>query len=155
MKLIAVDIGSTYAKCAVLQSHNGIMLEKQVRPMPEKLPLTEKERFELSPEEIFLLVKAMIDDCLERHRDIQVIYLDTQMHGYILSEMDGTGAESYISWQDTLAEPLLPELAERLGQTALRRMGTRFKAGLAVCSFYARHKKKPLLRTQLLHTLGG
>ena len=53
MKLIAVDIGSTYAKCAVLQSHNGIMLEKQVRPMPGKLPLTEKERFELSPEEIF------------------------------------------------------------------------------------------------------
>ncbi len=155
MKLIAVDIGSTYAKCAVLQSHNGVMLEKQVRPMPEKLPLTEKERFELSPEEIFLLVKAMIDDCLERHRDIQAIYLDTQMHGYILSEMDGTGAESYISWQDTLAEPLLPELAERLGQTALRHMGTRFKAGLAVCSFYARHKKKPLLRNQLLHTLGG
>lgn len=28
MKLIAVDIGSTYAKCAVLRSHNGIMLEK-------------------------------------------------------------------------------------------------------------------------------
>ena len=155
MKLIAIDMGSTYVKCAVLQSHNNIMLEKQVRPMPGKLPLSEKERFELSAEEIYLLVREMLDDCLERHSDVQAVFLDTQMHGYILTEPDGTCAENYISWQDTLAEPLLPELAERLGQTALQHMGTRFKAGLAVCSFYARHKEQPLLHNKLLNTLGG
>ena len=155
MKILAIDIGSTYLKGAVLETQTEQLLEKQAVPMPEKMKSEQPQRFEIDAEAIYTAAKILIDALIEKYPDVASIWFDTQMHGHILTAPDGSGPKTYISWQDGLAEPLLPELAEQLGQEALIRMGTRYKAGLTVCSYYVRHQGQRQTAPMRLHTLGG
>lgn len=151
--ILAIDVGSTYLKCAVFEGEQ--MLEKKSRPMPSRLPAGEDARFEVDATAIAALAQEMIDDALMRFPGAEAIYLDSQMHGYVMTDLAGGEPSPYVSWQDRLAEPELSEIALRIGSEAIRRMGTRFKAGLCACSFFARHKGAPLGEDRLLHTLGG
>ena len=78
--ILAIDVGSTYLKCAVFEGEQ--MLEKKSRPMPSRLPTGEDARFEVDATAIAALAQEMIDDALMRFPGAGAIYLDSQMHGY-------------------------------------------------------------------------
>ena len=85
--ILAIDVGSTYLKCAVFEGEQ--MLEKKSRPMPSRLPAGEDARFEVDATAIAALAQEMIDDALMRFPGAEAIYLDSQMHGYVMTDLAG------------------------------------------------------------------
>ncbi|MDD3242952.1 MAG: hypothetical protein PHD32_04415 [Eubacteriales bacterium] len=152
---IGLDLGSSFTKCALLNTLTGEVTHKASVPTPQRLPGA-ANAFELDFEQVLCGVKGLIDGALAVCPHPTGIFMSTQMHGYVLSR-DGAFVTPYVSWQDTLAASgSAAELEARLGGR-IAHMGTRFKAGLALCSLHER-----LLRGEvclsgdvLFHTLGG
>ncbi len=161
MKAIALDIGSSFIKSAVLDTQAGTLSHKTRAKTPERLPHDLSAYFEIDAEEIYQTVKALIDEQRQKEPGIEAILFSTQMHGFILTK--GTAALTpYVSWQDARADLPRPggswadQLAARLGPETILQMGTRYKAGIAACSLFAYLKEQPVdLNGAMFHTLGS
>lgn len=83
-KNLYIDIGSTNIKW----KRDG-----DVRQTPFPAPVVSKDgRFEVDAEEIFKIVRSLIE---ENDR----VFLSVQMHGYVLLK-DGVPVTNYVSWRD-------------------------------------------------------
>nr|WP_122011798.1 FGGY family carbohydrate kinase [Maliibacterium massiliense] len=161
MKIIALDIGSSFTKSAIMDTASGALLSKTRMPTPARLDTDDPTRFEVDADLIYDTVTQLIDAQLAQTREIGGIFFSIQMHGYILSR----GLEAvtpYVSWQDAYADKPRPEgshlarLQQLLGPDAVASMGTRYKSGIAACSLYARQQQHPIALEGLrFHTLGG
>lgn len=152
-KVICIDIGSSYIKTAVVDTDTMTIIEKINTQSPEKLDL-ESGKFELDPEKIYAIVKRNIDAMMEKY-SISSVWFDSQMHGFVLSKPSGFLLSNYISWRDTYAQDVLDEVLDIIGKDNVPYMGTRFKAGLAVCSYYKRYKNAVHQDKVLMHSLSG
>lgn len=161
MKIIALDIGSSFSKAAILDTESESMEHLLRRPTPARDASKPQDCFECDPLAILSLAKALIDALIQREGHVSGIYISTQMHGVIL-EKDGKPVTPYLTWQDTRAQrqqegvPLLEIIRQRIGEDAISHMGTRYKAGLALCSLTGYQKEHPIdLSGVKFHTLGS
>lgn len=161
MKIIALDIGSSFLKSAVLDTEANTLTNKTRTPTPARLKGETPSCFELDADLLYQGVTGLVDEQIDRTPEVKGILFSTQMHGFVLTR-DGKELTPYVSWQDTRAERPKPggsdlaELEKKLGHETILQMGTRFKAGIAACSLYSYLKDHPMdLAGAMFHTLGS
>ncbi|MGI6004150.1 MAG: sedoheptulokinase [Christensenellales bacterium] len=162
MRIIALDIGSSFTKSAVMDTQTGEILEKKRVETAPRIDRGDIRLFEMRAEDLYASVTALIDGHLAHFPDIEGIFFSTQMHGFVLTR--GMQAITpYVSWQDARADietgGVIPidALEEKLGPENIRLMGTRYKTGIAACSLYAYRMQHPDFDPSgaLFHTLGS
>ena len=161
MKIIALDIGSSFLKSAVLDTEANTLVHKTRTPTPARLANEDAACFELDADLLYQGVIGLVDDQIEKEPEVKGILFSTQMHGFVLTRGE-TAITPYVSWQDTRAERPklggsdLEKLQSLLGQEAISSMGTRYKAGIAACSLYSYLRDHtPDLSGAMFHTLGS
>jgi sugar (pentulose or hexulose) kinase len=165
MYFIAVDLGSSYLKFALLNLDNGEIVEKTKTSPPHK-NLHDNERiFEIDGDILFRTVKERIDYYCCHYAGIEGILFSTQMHGCVLEDKI-SGHTVYISWQDTrclcmrpgFANSYLEHLAEVFPLDTMRGTGVEIKPALALCNLFALKSEKGLCFDEgcwELYTLGS
>lgn len=152
MSFIAVDMGSSFTKIALLNT-NGVVAEKQ-EPTPPPLP-SGNGRFEIDADMYFQQVIALIDSFADTP-DVEGLLFSTQMHGYVLTDTHFSPMTPYISWQDQRGTLHLEKIGQTFSATDVALSGVPLKGNLALCSLLARMDDGFVIpQDTLFHTLGG
>lgn len=151
MRFLALDLGSTYTKTALMEEN--IVLRQLSLPTPKPCR-TEAGRYEIDAQAYF----AQIQSALEELRDgaVSALLISTQMHGCVLTDEQFHPLSSYISWRDGLGAQQLPAIRELLGEDSTAPSGVPLKGNLALCALLARRLLgEGLPAGARLCTLGG
>lgn len=151
---IAVDIGSSYIKSAVLDLHRRSMdgVRRVRTPLPLAPPGGTSGRHETDADAIVHAVREMIDGRLAERPDAAGVLLATQMHGFVLADAAGNAITPYISWQDERCmEPVgrqyagthLDLLRTLVDPAELARTGIDLKPGLAMGNVFHWLRQRP------------
>ena len=152
MSFIAVDMGSSFTKIALLNA-NGVVAEKQEPTLPALL--SGNGRFEIDAEAYFRQVAALLDEFVDMP-GAEGILFSTQMHGYVLTDIRCSPITPYVSWQDRLGALHLEEIGQTFSAADVLPSGVPLKGNLALCSLLARMGEGFVIpQGTLFHTLGG
>lgn len=152
MRMIALDLGSTFTKAALLTA--GMVQEERQIPTPAAL-LKDHDRYEIDAEVYYRQVVSLIDEYVD-DMPIDGILISTQMHGYVLTDATMQPVTPYVSWQDKLGAKHLPIIREFLVDEDVYPSGVPLKGNLAVCSLLARRAEgEEIPEGAYFHTLGG
>lgn len=152
MRMIALDLGSTFTKAALLTA--GMVQAERQMPTPAAL-LKDYGRYEIDAEVYFQQVVSLINGFMD-DMSIDGILFSTQMHGYILTDAAMKPITPYVSWQDKLGSRHLPAMREFLMDADVYPSGVPLKGNLAVCSLLARRAEgEEIPEGAYFHTLGG
>lgn len=164
MNFIAVDIGSTFIKAAIFDlTYNKVIYTRKFHT-PEKLASDDPRAFEIDAERIAVIIKDIIEKCLQITDGIGGVLFSTQQHGCVLRHPDII-RDTYISWQDSrclktnpeTGKSYINELEELLPPEIMEKTGVPIKPALALCNLYALFKEKNLDRSKetIIYTLGS
>lgn len=157
-RYIAIDIGSSYIKSAVLDpSGVGLLVQDKLPAIP-KIVHTDPHLFELPAQAIVDKVRRIIDGYAAAYPGIGGVLLSTQMHGFVYS---CGGEDVYVSWQDTRClKPMdsggtsyLDYLKTLLSPIDMAHCGVYLKPSLGLCNLYALLPERPA--DGVLYTLGS
>lgn len=159
MEWLALDLGSTYTKCARVDSRRGV-LESRVERTPAPLP-SRPGRYEIDAEAYFAGARGLLEKMASP--DTAGVLLSTQMHGWLLTDERFRPVTPYVSWQDRASletgregVSYLEEMRRRVDPACMARSGVPVKANLALCSLYARTRTGLAIAPgQRFCTLGG
>ena len=161
VRYIAVDIGSSFVKSALLDPGTQRIVAIRKESAPERLPASNPHLYEIPAARFVDMYVDHIRHHLAHGGDIGGILLSTQMHGFIYR----TGGEDrYVSWQDMRClDPLpgrsltgLEALRELLPTSAMLKTGVDLKPSLGLCNLYSMLEANPTLpRDGTLFTLGS
>lgn len=98
MRYLALDLGSSFIKAALLDTAENSIFAAQKMPSPPRLP-GPPTRHEVDAHLLWANVEALVDTYARAHR-LDGILLCTQMHGFLLADDKGYPLTPYISWQD-------------------------------------------------------
>ena len=117
--LLGLDIGSSSLK-ALLLSPQGVLLGEASAPYPTHSPFPGAA--EQDPQAWWRAAGTATRAALEAAGPVHVIGvgLSGQMHTFVLLDARGEPVRPAISWMDTRAAGLLPDLAERIDAAGLR-----------------------------------
>ena len=160
MKYLAIDIGSSFLKYAVLDLQNRkIGLINRI-PAPE--PSMQKgTRYEIRPEEIWKMIQKAIRQ-ISKEVKLSGIVFSTQMHGFLLENESGELITPYISWQDNrcldgpVGKSCLDEL-KRMGlEPLMKNAGVGLTPNVSLCNLYTVIREKKLAGEKIhFYTLGS
>lgn len=152
MRMIALDLGSTFTKAALLT--DGMVQAERQLPTPAALQQGH-ERYEIDAEAYYQQVVSLINAFADK-MSVDGILFSTQMHGYVLTDAKMLPVTPYVSWQDRLGAKHLDSIREFLTDADVYPSGVRLKGNLAVCSLLARRaEEEEILEGAYFHTLGG
>lgn len=142
MKQIAIDLGTSFIKYAVIDMELGCLLSKHKSSSIPKIPDNEG-KFELSAKAIVKQVYEIIMEIISEYQDIQGIIFSTQMHGFIF-QVDGDTDPHYVSWQDQRSLHQKPDenrtwldyLKEMFNDNVMQETGVHIKTALSLCNLY-------------------
>lgn len=142
MKVIAIDIGSTHIKSALLDSEKNTIAHRKTHNAPpnrSEMPLC----YELDPEALYQIILRTVLDLLPQADGNRVgLRFSTQMHGFLFAGPDGLPLTPYISWRDNRCLTAwdgctgLQRLAQALSPQRMEPCGLSLKPGLALCNAY-------------------
>ena len=151
MRFLALDLGSTYTKAALMEDGTLLRQHSVLTPAPS---CTQCGRYEIDANEYSEQVQAILSALWEEHTD--ALLISTQMHGYVLTDDDFHPLSPYVSWRDGLGVQQLSSIRLMLGDESTAPSGVPLKGNLALCALTAR---KLLCETPSPHarlcTLGG
>ena len=151
-RYLALDLGSTYTKCALLDE-NGVLKSCQ-KASPPPIDGEDGARYEIDVDEYMRQAEELLMQM--RDSDTVGVLISTQMHGFVLADAKGRPLTPYISWQDRVGERNLPWISAALGREATRAAGVPLKANLALCALLGRVREGLRLPGNAwFHTLGG
>ena len=145
MPYIAIDLGTSYLKGAVVDVEQLTLTQIRRGPAPALLPAESALIHELNAEAVVHGVRQLISELLKFCQPCQGILLCGQMGGLILTRPDGTALSSYISWTDgRLTAPhssgdgtWFDHFADDVGGSATaQRLGNEFRPGLPLPFLY-------------------
>lgn len=116
MRYLAIDLGSSFLKGAVLDLAQGSCEASQRMPTPERLASTPAGCFEISPDALCDAVSVMLDRLLEVAPGAQGLVMCTQMHGIVLTNARGEPRSNAITWQDQRGSFRMIEAGSASGQ---------------------------------------
>lgn len=139
---LGIDIGSSFIKSALLDAGTGEVRDVEKKRAPEFIPNTNPLIKENDPEEIFDLVKRIIDLRAGVLQNIEGVLFSTQMHGFLLTDERGAARTKYVSWQDERCtekiggsrETYLDRIRSLLPAEDVKKSGTPVKPSLAMCN---------------------
>lgn len=144
MKYVAIDIGSSFIKSAILDVGALKIFGQEIVSMPPRFS-NKPGRFEVDADLIFTAVRNLIDCYLDKFgREIKGILFSTQMHGFVLTDEQGSPLTHYISWQDERSLDELPSggitylqrLETIISREDMQEAGVYLKPPLALCNLY-------------------
>lgn len=162
MYYIAIDIGSTSIKTAVLDLMRGEIVQVCKVPCPPNMCPENSGRYEISAAALLTLLKRQIDSLAAVYQGACGVVFSTQMHGFVYAT---PGREDvYISWQDMRCLKImrdsensyLEHLEGFFGREEMEACGVYLKPSLGLCNLYALlHEDPSLSRAGELFTLGS
>ncbi len=164
MFYLAIDLGSSYIKSALINPENGEILERNRVSVDGKLHSSNELVYEISMRIIMDTVLSLIERYKTICKTLKGIVLSTQMHGFVLSD-NTYGEDIYISWQDARCLGIMPGKGESyldhmkhlFSQEKMRTTGVYLKPALGMCNLYAlMHERKFVTgRDAEIYTLGS
>jgi hypothetical protein len=163
MLFVALDMGSSYIKSVLFDLEEGCIIEKSKMPMIDKIDNDDKNIFEIDANNLFQVIKNIIDDFLLRYNNIDGVLFSTQMHGFVYSSEDNE-KDIYVSWQDTRCLNVmqgsnvsyLEYLKEHISIGEMEKTGVYLKPGLALCNLFTLLDQNSELRNYItIYTLGS
>ena len=151
MRYLALDLGSSWTKTALLEDGNVL----QERSVPTPLPKdTTGLRFEIDAEAYFRQVQTELEYYLPQKPG--ALLLSTQMHGCVLTDAAFQPLTPYISWRDGMGQNRLEDICTLVGKDATAPSGVPLKGNLALCALLSRRMSGDALPVRARFcTLGG
>lgn len=100
MTLLALDLGTTFIKGAVLDLDRLQLRHIRRLPFPKPLPNLPPLFYEVDPQTIVATVRTLLTELLADAPACEGIVLCTQMHGMVLCTAKGEARSPAITWQD-------------------------------------------------------
>ena len=100
MHFLAIDLGTTSLKGAILDLEHQQLRHVTRVAMPDKLPNPEPLMHELDPQMVLDLMRQFIADLRTHAPNAQGLVMCAQMHGMLLLGPDHTPRTPIITWQD-------------------------------------------------------
>jgi len=162
LRYLAIDLGSTFTKTAILDTERMSYTNESSVSAPGSLFQSET-RYEIDADKYFHHVKSIIDTQLLQFTGIQGILFSTQMHGFVLTARNGLPETSVISWRDRASLEMasdrktwLEVLSDLLRDYHELHTGVPLKNNLPLSNLFPRVKSGEInLDGRLFHTLGG
>jgi sugar (pentulose or hexulose) kinase len=136
MRFLALDIGSSFIKGAVLDAEK-LTIEHVTRlPSPEPIAGLPAGYFEIDPRLVMSAVHEVLEKVLAQAPDAAGVQFSSQMGGVILADSAGTALTNYISWRDQRTTQqsacdgtYLEVIRRRLGEEGICNLGQELRAG--------------------------
>jgi len=100
MTLLALDLGTTFIKGAVLDLDQLHLKHIQRQPAPKPLVNLPALFYEVDPQSLVATIRTLLADLLALAPDCEGIVMCTQMHGLVLCTAQGEARSNAITWQD-------------------------------------------------------
>ena len=151
MRYLALDLGSSWTKTALLEDGNVLQERSVPTPMPKD---TTGLRFEIDAETYFRQVQTELEYYLPQKPG--ALLLSTQMHGCVLTDAAFQPLTPYISWRDGMGQNRLEDICTLVGKDATAPSGVPLKGNLALCALLSRRMSGDALPVRARFcTLGG
>ena len=147
MKYLALDIGSSFIKYALIDLDKKKIGEVGREPAPQPCIRTES-RYEISSEAIWKIVEEIITKTVKHESDLRGIVFCTQMHGFLIANDRGEAITSFISWQDRRCTETdrgvspIEELRQLGYQKDMQCAGVTIQPHISMCNLYALLQKR-------------
>lgn len=144
MRVLAIDLGSSYIKSACLNLETQQIEDPQREPVRGRIARESELLHEVVAAVLWHAVQRIVEARLTAHPDMEGIVFSTQMHGFILADLQW-GEDAYVSWQDARclrpmpgrSESYLAHLQGMLTPERMRATGVYVKPALGMCNLYA------------------
>ncbi len=143
MRYLAIDLGSSFIKGAVLDLDARSFAHVHRAPFPTPIAGLPPLHFEIDPRQIVDATRALIDDLARDAPDCAGIVLCSQMHGLVLLDARGEPASNAITWRDQRALAPHPaggtvfeQLEQRISLEDRHRLGNELRPGLPLCALF-------------------
>ena len=153
MSFLALDIGTTFIKGAVLNADTYQIDHIQRAPFPEPIPNLPPLFCEIEPYKIIDATRELITQLAPHAPDCKGVVMCGQMQGLVLTDERATPLSNYISWRDqralmsyTNGGTYFDNLMKRVTPDERRQMGSELRASLPVCALYWLNEQKQLPR---------
>lgn len=161
MKILGIDIGSSFLKAAVIDLDRACICEESKEKAPQKNIYSDPYLFEVPAVCYTRYLTHVLDEMAAKYQDLNGVLLSTQMHGFIYSS-DGR-EDTYISWQDMRclhqnADGIsyLELLKKRFPKESMDVSGVYLKPALGFANLYTLLDENPdISRSGTLYTLGS
>jgi sugar (pentulose or hexulose) kinase len=142
--LIAVDLGSSFIKGAVLDADALAIGHVERVPFPAPIGGLDPGLREFDPRQIVDATRALLERLQQHAPDAEGIVMCGQLHGMVLVDGHGNAVANAINWQDQRAlQPYpggegsyLDEIERRLGAEDRRRLGNEARPGVPLCYLF-------------------
>ena len=144
MTLLAIDLGTSYIKGAVLDLDALRLAQIRRAPFPAALPGLPPLHHEVDPHTVVAAVRELIAALLPHAPDCAGVVMATQMHSLVLADAHGAPLTNAITWQDQRALEPHPAgtgsyfdlLVQRLSADERRQLGNELRPGLPICALF-------------------
>lgn len=143
MTFLALDIGTSFIKGAVLDADANRIDHIQRIPFPEPIPNLPPRFCEIEPYKIIDATRELLARLAPHAPNCEGIVMCGQMQGLVLADERGRPLSNYISWRDQRA--LMPHpnggtyfdnLMTGITDNERKQMGSELRASLPVCALF-------------------
>lgn len=153
MKILALDIGTSFLKGAVLDLDAMTVGASKRKPLPPAIKGLPSRHVALEPAELVAACAELLAALVEDAPNAAGLMVCSQMHGMVVTDDAGNALSSVITWQDQRALDPLPGCTESVYDSLLARLSTAqidssgngLRAGRPLCALYwmAQHGELP------------
>ena len=137
---MAIDLGTTFIKGAVLDLDSRQIRHVQRLPFPDPLPGLPALHREFDPKAIMAAVHSLLDNLLAAADAVEGIVFCSQMHCTVFSTYNGQARSNLVNWQDERIRQPHPSgagtyfevMQQRLDTDEIRQLGNELRPGLPV-----------------------
>jgi len=159
MTFIAIDIGASFIKGCILDTHTLTISGILKIPSPKELKNKIKTRKEFDPRQFEEIVRRIIKTLSEK-TNIGGIIFSTQMHGMVLVNRELKPLTAFISWQDERIlgkrnrhETWMDLLKKKLKYTDTQDTGIKMKPGIMGTTLFWLSENKYIKKTDKVKAL--
>jgi len=144
MRFLAIDLGSSFIKGALLDLTARSFAHVRRVPFPAPLPYLPPHRFEVDPRQVVAATRALIEELLAIVPDCAGLVMCSQMHSLVLMDDRGEPLSNIITWRDQRAlEPhpsgsgsVFEHLRQAIGPEDRLALGNELRPGLPLGALF-------------------
>src|SRR5215213_7339886 len=143
MRYLAIDLGSSFIKGAVLDLDARSFAHVRRAPFPAPIAGLPPLHFEIEPRQIVDATRALIENLAHEAPDCAGMVICSQMHSLLLMDARGEPVSNAITWRDQRAlEPhpdggtVFEQLERRISPEDRQRLGNELRPGLPLCALF-------------------
>lgn len=144
MSFIAIDLGTSFIKGAVVNLETRELHHVQRTPFPPQIENTAPLACEFDPNEILAVVRRLIAELAPHTPDCEGIVMCTQMHGMVLMNGRGETRSNCVTWRDQRVVMPHPSgsgsyyqvLTGRIDPKHIKQLGNELDPGRPICYLF-------------------